>query len=227
LLEGGVVNNRNKRVHAGRVWLNMRESNHHLADLAAIETDIVADFKRDRPTLRTYKRDLGLLISSPNAQVLYHFDVAMVALFHLRGAKRFYLYPPAAPWLTQGMVEAAVLREKSEMGGFNPEYDKGAEIFDLAPGHWVSWPQNAPHRIVNGGDLNVSISMEFLTTRSLLRANQHYANGVLRKQGRSPALAPDYSVRGLSKAALARAMKVVKPKPASEPWAASFDLSAM
>jgi hypothetical protein len=214
-----------KRVHEGRIWLNMRESNLHLPELAAIEADIVADMKRDAPALNTFKRDLGLLISSPRAQVLYHFDVAMVALFHLRGQKRFYLYPTSAPHLTQQMVEKAVLRETHEMLQFDPMFDRGAEVLDLLPGQFVSWPQNAPHRIVNGGDLNVSVSMEFMTPRAVLRANQHYANGVLRRNGHDPMLAGDYTPLGLGKAMLARAMKAAKPKPKSEPWTPQFDLS--
>lgn len=214
-----------RRVHEGRLWLNMREANAHVAEIAAIEAEIVADIQRDAPGLKTFKRDLGLLISSPRAQVLYHFDVAMVALFHLRGRKRFYLYPVAAPHLTQQMIERAVLRETHEMLQFDPSFDAAADILDLRPGQFVAWPQNAPHRIVNGDDLNVSISMEFMTPRAVLRANQHYANGVLRKHGHAPALAGDYTPMGLGKAALARAMKALKPKPASEPWTPQFDLS--
>jgi hypothetical protein len=214
------------RVHEGRIWLNMRQSNLHLPDLAAIEGEIVADVRRDAPGLRTFKRDLGLLISSPRAQVLYHFDIAMVALFHLRGQKRFYLYPAAAPHLTQQMVEKAVLRETHEMLQFDPAFDRAAEMLDLLPGQFVSWPQNAPHRIVNGPDLNVSLSLEFMTPRAVLRANQHYANGVLRRHGHQPALAGDYTPMGLGKALLARVMKAAKPKPGSEPWTPQFDLSA-
>jgi hypothetical protein len=216
-----------RRVHQGSLWLNLREANRHLPEIAAIEADIVADLAWFAPGLSAFKRDLGLLISAPRAQVLYHFDVAMVSLFHLRGEKRFHLYPPEAPWLTQTQIESAVLRETHEMLRFDPKFDDGAEILDLKPGEFVSWEQNAPHRIVNGADLNVSISMEFMTPRAVLRANQHYANGMLRKRGHQPALAGDYTPMGLGKAALARAMKALKAKPASEPWAPQFDLSAM
>ncbi len=215
-----------ERVHQGRLWLNLRAANLHLPQIADAEAAIRRGLDGERRSMRTFRHDLGLLISGPQAQVRYHFDVAMVALFHLRGAKRMWLYPPAEPFLTQEQIERAVLRTSDEMLDFDPAFDKRAEKFDLTPGDWITWPQNAPHRIRNGEDLNVSLSMEFLTPRALLRANQHYANGVLRRSLRlKPALSPDYSVMGLSKAALARALKIARPKPKSEPWTPQFDLS--
>lgn len=214
------------RIHEGRLWLNLREANRYLPQIGAVEGDIVADLARDCPRLKTFRRDLGLLISSPRAQVLYHFDVAMVALFHLRGRKTFYLYPTDAPFVTPLMVESAVLRETSEMLVLEPSWDDSAEVRRLKPGDWVAWAQNAPHRIVNGEDLNVSISMEYLTPRAALRANQIYTNAVLRRTfGWTPGVGDEFTFGNLAKAAAARLIKTLKPVPASEPWTARFNLA--
>jgi hypothetical protein len=214
------------RVHEGRIWLNLREANHFLPQVSAVEDDIVADLARDCPKLKTFKRDLGLLISSPRAQVLYHFDVAMVALFHIRGRKTFYLYPTDAPFVTPRMVERAILRETSEMLILEPSWDDSAEVRRLKPGDWIAWAQNAPHRIVNGDDLNVSISMEYLTPRAALRANQLYTNGMMRKAfGWKVDPSDEFTLGNLAKAVAARALKKMKPLPASEPWSPQFNLA--
>ena len=62
-----------KAVKTGRFWLNLRAVNEHLEDYDALKQEMFSDFDA-RTGQRSLKQDLGVLISSPNAQVFYHLD---------------------------------------------------------------------------------------------------------------------------------------------------------
>jgi hypothetical protein len=195
---------------AGRIWLNLRETNRHLDSYAALGEEIFAE-KEARSGLKTLKRDLGMLISSADAQVFYHLDVPLVSLWQLRGQKRVWVYPVADPYVGEEVLEAIVLKETAEQFTFDPAWDQGAEVYDLTPGKMVTWKQNAPHRIENGPMLNVSLSIEFMTPQALLRANVIYANGVLRRRlGAQPIIQPGVRPMTLAKLVLARGAKALK-----------------
>ena len=212
-------------VHEQRIWLNLRAANAHLPEFADMTGAIFDGLHAHGAREHSFKRDLGVLISAPRAQVFYHLDVAMVALFHMRGAKRFYLYDVAEPFVTADVLEQVVLRETAEQFPFDPAFDAHARVLDMTPGDWTSWPQNAPHRIVNGDDLNVSISIEYLTPRALVRANEIYANGVLRRQfGRRPALSRHLTPASFAKAGMARAWKLARREAPKPPLPATFRL---
>lgn len=185
---------------AGRIWLNLRAANAFLPEYRDLAHEIFAE--KAKATRRTFlKKDLGVLISSADAQVFYHLDIPLVTLWQIRGQKRVHVYPPRAPYVTPEDLERIVLRETDEQFAFDPAWDEGSEIVDLRPGTMVTWSQNAPHRIVNGPMLNVSLSIEFMTPEALMRANVIYANGVLRRR---LGVRPGPIEEGLSPAALAK-----------------------
>lgn len=195
---------------AGRIWLNLRATNEYLPEYAALGEEIFAE-KQTQTGVRTMKRDLGMLISSANAQVFYHLDVPLVSLWQLRGRKKVWVYPVADPYVGQEVLERIVLKETAEQFTFDPAWDAGAQAYDLTPGTMVTWAQNAPHRIENGPMLNVSLSIEFMTPQALMRANVIYANGVMRRRlGARPRVQDGFTPVGLGKVAVARAAKALK-----------------
>ncbi|MCF8505763.1 MAG: hypothetical protein K9G59_12700 [Caulobacter sp.] len=201
----------------GRIWLNLRAVNDHLPEYDALAGEVFAEKEAMVPGLRTMKRDLGVLISSPNAQVFYHLDVPLVSLWQIRGVKTVWAYPVADPFVGPEALEAIVLRETAEQFAFDPAWDAGAAKVQLTPGRMLTWPQNAPHRIENGPMLNVSLSMEYMTPAALMRANVIYANGLLRRRlGVDPKVQPGFSALGLTKVAVARAAKALKLQKANE-----------
>ena len=204
-------------VHAGRIWLNLRAANHYLEDYDALSNQIFADKHTKMRGLRTLKHDLGVLISSPNAQVFYHLDSALVSLWQVRGNKSVRIYEPTAPFARPEQIEAVVLRETAEQMPFDLTWDDDAQQVILEPGMMVTWPQNAPHRIVNGDMVNVSLSVEFMTPAALLRANVIYANGVLRRRfGVTPHIQKGYDLRALTKFGAARVFKALHFQKAHE-----------
>lgn len=170
------------RVREGRLWLNLRGASEHDAEMSAIRDAIFAETQASVPGFRPFRTDAGLLISSPNARVFYHLDIPRVMLFHLRGHKRFYVYPREAGYIRPSDLENVARGLTEEEIPYVAGFDAGAKVLDLEPGDMVHWPQNAPHRIDNGDDLNVSLSVEFMTPLALMRANALYANGWLRER---------------------------------------------
>lgn len=173
-------------VRAGRLWLNLRRVNHADPAMRALCDRILAEVFAHTGQ-RTLKADLGLLISSPGAHVVYHLDIPMVMLWQIRGEKRVWVYPVEETFFSDAWIEGIVLRESDEHLPYRPGFDERAFVHDLVPGELLSWPQNAPHRIVNGDVVNVSLSIEYMTPPALWRANVLYANGLLRRRlGLSP-----------------------------------------
>lgn len=216
-------------VKNGRIWLNLRATNSHVADYAPI-ADQVFNSIQYMSGQRVLKRDMGVLISSPNVHVHYHLDIPMVALFQVRGEKTVWFYPPTERFAPAAHVEAIALREKEEGLPYSASFDLMAQEFPLRPGMGVTWPQTAPHRVQNGNMLNVSLSCEFMTLPALIKANATYANGRLRRDfGARPSRAHSVSAGTVSKALLARAFKRVgKPQNSAAVTPATFavDLAA-
>ncbi len=167
-------------VKAGRLWLNLRKVNHHDPTVNALCERMFEEIAA-KTGVSTLKPDLGLLISSPGAHVFYHLDMPLVMLWQLRGIKTIHVYPAAAPCVRDADLEAVALRESDEQLPFDPAWDRMALIHDLKPGEMMTWVQNAPHRIVNGDMVNVSLSIEFMTPKAIWRANLVYGNGLLRR----------------------------------------------
>lgn len=216
-------------VKHGRIWLNLRAVNERVADYQATANAIFGSL--DRATgQRIFKRDMGVLISSPNVHVHYHLDIPLVALFQIRGKKKLWLYPAEERFAPADRVEAITLREQEEGLNFSNAFDEAAEVITLKPGMAVTWPQTAPHRVQNGDMLNVSLSCEFMTIPALIRANAIYANGRIRRDfGGRPARASALTPTTIGKAAFARLLKRSHRSEGMEtPTPASFaiDLAA-
>ncbi|MEI9903644.1 MAG: hypothetical protein WDN06_06410 [Asticcacaulis sp.] len=134
-------------VRHGRLWLNLRRVNHADKAIGELCDRIFAEVARETGTTNL-KTDLGLLISSPNAHVVYHLDIPMVMLWQIRGVKKVYLYPVDAGFFSDAQIEGIALRESDENLPYATGFDDKAFVHDLKPGEMLTWPQNAPHRIV-------------------------------------------------------------------------------
>jgi hypothetical protein len=199
-------------VQAGRIWLNLRDTDRYLPEFSALCDEISAEKER-HVGAKLLKRDLGLLISSPGAMVFYHLDVPLSSLWHIRGDKRVWFYPRAEPFVSDEIIEKFVTKEAEGQFAYRPEWDAAAKVIDMLPGDMVTWAQNAPHRVQNGPTVNVSLSMEFMTPKALARANVLYANAQLRRQfGLRPRVQETLGPRMAAKLAYARALKVVEAR---------------
>ena len=132
------------------------------------------------PNFRTTKRNIVILISSPNAKVFYHCDIQGQTLWQIEGVKRLHIYPRAEAFISPLTIEQLLLRDRDDMD-YADWYDDFAKVIDLNPGEMLSWPLYAPHRVTNHDCLNISISMEHWTQAVWNSYAVHYGNGVFRR----------------------------------------------
>lgn len=173
-------------VKKGRLWINM--SSIHEVDpfFGALVERMYDELEELVPGFGAFKPRMGLLISSPGAQVYYHADVPGQGLWQLRGRKRIWIYPNAEPFLKTEELERVVRGAQEEEITYEPWYDEHAVAVDLEPGQMLHWPLNGPHRVKNYDTVNVSITTEHWTPELRRHFAMNYGNGMLRAMGWKP-----------------------------------------
>jgi len=199
----------------GRIWLNLRRVMDHHREYAALVNDLYDELEDTCPGLATYNRSANLLISSPEAIVYYHLDCPVNMLWHIRGTKRVGHYPLESGIVSDETIEGVLCGEKSEELEFRNEYDEVAVVQDLEPGEMITWPQHTPHRVVNTGGLNVSLSTEHMTQRAARRNNVYLANRHFRET--LPGAFRSTQLRGWRPAAKEFALRVARRIPLIAP----------
>lgn len=168
-------------VRTGRLWLNVTRADRADARYRQLITQLYRQLAELLPGFRPEASQGTLLISSPQAQVYYHADGPASVLWHLRGRKRVWVYPPLdTRYMRRELLEDIFAGVRHEYLPYEPAYDEAAEVYDLEPGQWIAWPQNAPHRVSNLDGLNVSLSTEHFTVASQRRFRLYLANRYLR-----------------------------------------------
>lgn len=195
-------------VREGRLWIHLRESMSQDEVYKPFFTALFDQLKKLNPSFKPIRAYGGLIISSPSAQAFYHSDVSETVFLHIRGGKRFRVYPPHAPWLDEKSIEAILHKEQTEDMPFEPRWDEDAATFDLQPGDFLSWPLHAPHRVENTEGLSVSITCEVVTRESMMKNAVLHANGALRRMGFTPRSSSAEGVQAYAKLALSKAWKI-------------------
>lgn len=160
----------------GRLWLNVRRVMNHHPEYRDIVDRLYDELEALCDCGPIFNRSANLLISSPTAIVYYHLDCPVNMLWHVRGTKRVWAYPLETGIVSPRTIEAVLCGESSEEIEYHPKLDECAHVVDLKPGHAITWPQNTPHRVVNTSGLNVSLSTEHMTRRTLRKTNVYLAN---------------------------------------------------
>jgi len=165
----------------GRLWLNVRNMVLHHPDFAKAIHQLYDELEGKMAGFKALERSANLLISSPNAIVYYHLDIPCNMLWHMRGMKRVWAYPPANPkFVSQERVEDVICGIANEELDYDPAFDNEAMVVDLTPGNMITWPQNTPHRVSNLEGLNVSLTTEHVTPRAKRRIKLFRANRLMR-----------------------------------------------
>ncbi|MGB0907022.1 MAG: hypothetical protein ACPGVT_05980 [Maricaulaceae bacterium] len=168
-------------VKQGKFWINLKQIERVDSPIGNLVKKMHSEVEHTMGR-KTRSKIGGLLISSPSATVGYHFDLTDVTLHHIHGRKRIYIYPNKAPFLNSENVEDIALAEGVEKLPYNVKFDVAADVFDLEPGHMISWPHLSPHRVDNLSDLNVSISLESMCFESRLAVGAHFFDGFTYKR---------------------------------------------
>jgi hypothetical protein len=195
----------------GRLWVSPRSAMTRHPRYKAVFDQLMSDFAKTTG-LRVLTADAAVLISSARMGIFFHVDPAETMLFHVRGHKTIYVYPPKQEHVTEQALEAILLKETLSDLPYDAAMEAGVEAVAMNPGEAAFWPQHSPHRVVNGDDLNVSVSAEFSTPRSMLTNGVFYVNGRLRRvlrwnptsRGTADVLKPAYLLA-------AKALKTLAP----------------
>jgi hypothetical protein len=169
-------------VHAGRIWIQLSGINEVDPRFSALLARAYDELHAAIPGFRTFKQRLGLLVSSPGAQVFYHADKPGQGLWQIRGKKRIWVYPAAEPFLQPVDLEKVMRGLIEEDIPYEPWFDEYAEVIDLAPGDMLHWALNGPHRVKNHDCVNVSLTTEHWTDDIRRNYAMNFANGVLRRE---------------------------------------------
>lgn len=207
-------------LHRGHLWVNLRNVRDHHPEIRRAIDAIYDELEAHNPAFRADQRSANLLISSPGAIVYYHIDVPVNMLWHIRGRKRVWVYPPFdTRFAPQEVVEKICAAEMTEDAPYDPSYDEAARVFDVEPGQLLTWPQLTPHRVENLHDgLCISLSTEHRNRRATRRINVHLANQFLRRTFGLPCRS--FDVDGLSahaKQAVIRSVRMWRKLTGSQP----------
>ena len=190
-------------VGAGKIWINLRRVMDIDERYARLLGGIFGEIEEHTGD-KSFKHNLGILISSPNAQVYYHSDMPGQSLWQIKGRKRVWVYPNSGPFLPDEDIGKIVTNEiEEDVLVYESWFDEYAEVIDLEPGMMAHWP----HRVTNYDMLNISVTTEHWTRELRNAYAVNYANAMLRKVGFSDLGRSTRGIGFTAKLALAAAVK--------------------
>jgi hypothetical protein len=215
----------------GTLWLNLRDVGRHDRRYADLLDAAYTELSQRMPGFAPRSLKMGILISSPRAQVHYHCDLPGQALWQIAGRKRVWVYAPRAPFLEPHALQDIAYAGYEFKLEYRPEFDAAAQVFDLEPGGMLTWPLNSPHRVDNHDCLNISVTTEHWTDENRRSQQLHLAHAVMRKhlgwEPRSTALeGPAFMAKAALQAAWRRSPWSVRVQAASRPIEFRLDPSA-
>lgn len=191
---------------AGRVWINVRKAMNLHPEYKEV-LDAMYGGLAAQVGGKTYNANGGILISSPISQTPYHFDKTETILWHVRGAKRLYIYPLSEKYIADKSYEAIITNDLVDDLPYEASFDDEAIVVDLKPNEAVTWPLNSPHRVDNSS-FCVSVTTEYSTRESGIKNANMIANAALRaKFGRTPQFANDGELKRFAKTGLGIALR--------------------
>jgi hypothetical protein len=164
----------------GGLWLNLRNVTSVDRRYRDLVDQMFAEIAARVPGFEAPRHQAGILISSPDAQVYYHADLPGQGLIQIAGRKRVYIYPNTPPFIRPEHLEDIALFDVEVDIPYAPWYDRHAQVIDLEPGQMLNWPLNAPHRVENLGNLNISMTVSYVNDDIRRAEIVNLANGLLR-----------------------------------------------
>jgi hypothetical protein len=188
LLKGADPVDTFERLAEKPAWMLLHESWIHDREYAELIAQYIRDLSETIAGVEGDISNLGcwLFLSSGKSVVHFHADPDHSFLNQIRGSKTVFVYP--ARILSELTVERLVYTGNQGVVTYKPEYE--AAMFPsvpLAPAETIFLPLFAPHRVINDGDVSVSMNVGFHTRESRRRRNVHLFNLEMRSLGLRPA----------------------------------------
>jgi hypothetical protein len=171
----------------GRLWFKLLHVNVVDRRYGDLLDEMYAEMAEQCGGFVPVRKSATLLISSPAALVYYHADAQPNLLWHVHGSKRVWVYPSGdRKLIDQDLMEDIFAGFADEEAPYETRFDEKATVFEMHPGDVLSWPQNAPHRVMNQDGINVSLSTVHQTPESDRRVLIYCGNRLLRRGYRLP-----------------------------------------
>jgi Cupin-like domain len=168
-------------VKRGRLWFKLLRIHEWKGPYAETIYQLYQELARRSPGFKPLTTGAVLFFGSTGSQVYFHLDAKPNMLWHIRGRKRFWLYPALDTSLvSQKCLEDVYNMVTDEDVPFREEFDKRATMFELEPGDVLSWPQNSPHRVMVTEGMSVSLGTLHETRESFRRSYVICANALVR-----------------------------------------------
>lgn len=188
LLKGADPVDTFERLAEKPAWMLLHESWVHDPEYAELIAQYFQDLSEMIADVGDDVSDIGcwLFLSSGKCVVHFHADPDQSFLNQIRGSKTVLVYPTRI--LPESTVERLIYTGNQGVVTYAPEYESAVfPSIPLAPGETVFLPLFAPHRVINGDGISVSINVGFHTRESRRRRNVHLVNLEMRRLGLRPA----------------------------------------
>ena len=166
-------------VRRGSLWVSLRQGMNEHAQ--PVLDRAMREFAGESGA-KVLSTKASILISGPEMGIFFHVDTSETMLWHVRGHKTMLVYPPEEAFCPEEALEAILHKETLSDAPWRPEMEAHVRRVPLGPGDGAHWELNAPHRVLNGPDLNVSVSLEYATPRSRSVNGTYWFNGFLRRR---------------------------------------------
>ncbi len=137
---------------------------------------------------------ITVFITAPNVTTPFHSDWEENFLLQIQGEKDVRLYDRADTNVFPQTAFEELCKGNPIPAPFKEEFRDQGTVFHLEPGVGVHHPVNAPHLVVNGNAVSVSVTTVFCTRELDDISRVHQANLFLRALGLRPDF-PDLSTR--------------------------------
>jgi hypothetical protein len=129
---------------------------------------------------------MDVFMNSPHLRVPYHFDHDTNFLMQIRGEKDVYLFDPSdRSVLTEAEIED-FYRGNKLAGRYRDAIKDAGKRHHLSPGVGVHHPPLAPHLILNGSEISISVACYFILPGQERVARVYQSNHFMRKLGIRP-----------------------------------------
>jgi hypothetical protein len=173
----------------GRAWLKLAFAQEYSPAFRRLHEELLDEI--EQLSGFPLQRELGwssmtIMLASPGIVTPYHIDHESNFLFQIHGAKDIWLFDPRDRGVLSEEEIERYYAGNIHAADFRDDLQEAARHYRLKPGLGIHNPPLAPHWVRNGGDVSVSLSLNFSLRRLESRARVYQVNHYLRRLGIRP-----------------------------------------